>query len=120
MPQAGHLVGPRARCIKVVSGGLGFPWVSQGIRCKAHKNWKNIKMTPVFQQPRPPAGFVSFYLINWTPKIRLFYIVDSERNAIQKFWGRFSVILKFAILACQAIAFPLGFARNSQQQLQGQ
>ena len=77
-------------------------------------------MTPVFQQPRPPAGFVSFYLINWTPEYFKKRLGIPNEKSFQKNRGRFSVIFRFAILACQAIAFPLGFAKNSQQQLQGQ
>ena len=50
---------PKARFIKAVSGGLGFPWVSQKIRCKARKNWKTSLLGPFFSTARPPAGFLS-------------------------------------------------------------
>ena len=52
---------PKAEFIKAVSGGLGFPWVSQGVRCKAHKNLKDPLLVVCFSTARPPAGSVSFY-----------------------------------------------------------
>ena len=42
---------PKAKFIKAVSGGLGFPWVSQGIRCKAHNFFVKNFGALVFQQP---------------------------------------------------------------------
>ena len=50
---------PKARFLKAVSGNLGSPLVSFGIRCKAHKNWKKSLLGPFFSTARPPAGFLS-------------------------------------------------------------
>ena len=75
---------------------------------------------PVFQQPGlRPGLFLSIKLIG-PRKFQKMIVSSPAKKKKQKFWSRFSVIFKFAILACQAIAFPLGFARNSQEQLQGQ
>ena len=51
---------PKARFVKTVSGGLGFPLVSQGIRCNAHKNLKKSFLGPLFSTALLPAGFLFF------------------------------------------------------------
>ena len=56
---------PKTKFIKAVSGGLGFPWVSQRIRCKARKNWKTSLLGPFFSTARPPAGFLSIGLLQF-------------------------------------------------------
>ena len=89
---------PKAKSKKAVSGALGFPWVSERIRCKAHKNWKKPFWDPLFPTARPPAGAVSFYLINWIAKIFNLNIVDFRKNIANKS-GRFSAIFRFAIPA---------------------
>ena len=75
---------PKAKSIKAVSGALGFPWVSQRIRCKAHKNWKKSLLGPFFSTARPPAGFLSFYLINWIAPIFNLNIVGFLQKPRQK------------------------------------
>ena len=91
---------PKARFIKAVSGGRGFLWVSQRIRCKARKNWKTSLLDPFFSTARPPAGFLSFYSIKWIASISNLPIVDLGQKSRQKI-GRFSAILRFAIPASQ-------------------
>ena len=85
---------PQARCIETVSGGLGFPWVSQGIRCKARKNRKTSLLDPFFSTARPPAGSLSFYLINWIASISNLNIVDlgqKSRPKIASFFGNLQI-----------------------------
>ena len=55
---------PQARFIKAVSGGLGFSWVSQGIRCKAHKKMKKHDLGLFYRSPSLRSGyFLSIKLI---------------------------------------------------------
>ena len=75
---------PKAKFLKAVSGSLGFPLVSLGIRCKAHKNLKKSLLGPFFSTARPPAGFLSFYLINWIAPIFNLNIVDFLQKPRQK------------------------------------
>ena len=85
---------PKARFLKAVSGSLGFPLVSLGIRCKAHKNWKKSLLGPFFSTARPPAGFLSFYLINWIASISNLNIVDlgqKYRQKIGSFFGNLQI-----------------------------
>ena len=91
---------PKTRFIKAVSGGLVFLLVSQRIRCKARKNWKTSRLGPFFSTARPPAGFLSFYLINWMASISNLNIVDLGQKSRQKM-DRFSAIFRFPIPAAQ-------------------
>ena len=90
---------PKARFIKAVSGGLGFPWVSQRIRCKARKNWKTSLLGPFFSTARPPAGFLSIYLINWIASISNLNIVDLGQKSRQKI-GSFFANLQICDSSC--------------------
>ena len=102
---------PKARFIKAVSGGLGFLWVSQRIRCKARKNWKTSLLGPFFSTARPPAGFLSFYSIKWIASISNLPIVDLGKKSRQKI-SSFSAILRFAIPASQNHSVSLRFRKE--------